>query len=67
MDPYGVFSTFSAESLSRGKCAVSAGGEISVSPDLYRFIFKTAYGITDNVELELTTPYEFGSGYTRRV
>ena len=62
LDPNGVFSTFSAESLSKGKVAFSAGGEISVSPDLYRLIFKGAYGITDNVELELTAPYEFGSG-----
>jgi hypothetical protein len=62
LDPNGVFSTFGAESLSKGKAAFSAGGEISVSPDLYRLIFKAAYGITDNVELELTTPYEFGSG-----
>jgi len=62
VDPYGVFSTFSAESFARGKAAFSAGGEISVSPDLYRFIFKTAYGITDNIELDLTAPYEFGSG-----
>ncbi len=62
LDPNGVFSTFSAESLSKGKVAFSAGGEISVSPDLYRLIFKAAYGITDNVELELTAPYEFGSG-----
>ena len=62
LDPNGVFSTFSAESLSKGKVAFSAGGEISVSPDLYRLLFKAAYGITDNVELELTAPYEFGSG-----
>jgi hypothetical protein len=60
VDPYGVFSTFSAESLSKGKVAASAGAEISVDPDLYRFIFKTAYGLTDNVELELTIPYMLG-------
>jgi hypothetical protein len=62
VDPYGIFSTFSAESLSQGKVAFSTGGEITVSPDLYRLIFKTAYGITDNIELGLTVPYEFGSG-----
>jgi hypothetical protein len=62
VDPYGIFSTFSAESLSKGKVAFSTAGEVTVSPDLYRFIFKTAYGITDNMELGLTVPYEFGSG-----
>jgi len=64
VDPYGVFSTFSAESLSRGKVAVSAGAEISVDPDLYRFIFKTAYGLTDTVELNLTVPYILGTNTT---
>ena len=38
------------------------GGEISVSPDLYRLMVNTAYGLTDNMELHLTLPYEFGSG-----
>lgn len=61
-DPYGIFSTFSAESLAKGKFALSAGGEMSVHPDFYRAIFKTAYGLSDKVELELTAPYEFGSG-----
>lgn len=62
VDPYGVFSTFSAESLPRGKAAFATGAELSVKPDFYRFLFKTAYGLTDNIELELTLPYEFGSG-----
>ncbi len=62
LEPYSVFSTFSAESLPRGKFAFATGGEISVSPDLYRLIFKTAYGITNTIELDLTVPYEFGSG-----
>jgi hypothetical protein len=61
VDPYGVFSTFSAESLSRGKAAFATGAELLLSPDQYRFIFKTAYGITDNLELDLTAPYQFGS------
>lgn len=57
VDPYGIFSTFSAESLPKGKAAFSAGAEMSVDPDFYRFIFKSAYGITDRVELNLTVPY----------
>jgi hypothetical protein len=61
VDPYGVFSTFSADSLSKGKVAVSTGAEISVDPDFYRLLFKTAYGIIDNVELNMTIPFVFGS------
>lgn len=55
--PYGIFSTFSTESLSKGKAAVSVGAEISIEQDFYRFLFKTAYGITDNIELNMTVPY----------
>jgi hypothetical protein len=61
VDPYGVFSSFSAESISKGKAAVSAGAEILIDPDLYKFSFKTAYGITDNIELNITVPYVLGS------
>jgi hypothetical protein len=61
VDPYGVFSTFSTESLPQGKVAVASGLEVSASPDLYRFILKNAYGISNTVELNLTLPYEFGS------
>jgi hypothetical protein len=57
VDPYGVFSTFSAESLSKGKLAVSPGAELSVHPDFYRFVLKTAYGVTDKIEVNLTVPY----------
>lgn len=64
VDPYGVFSTFSAESLSKGKAAFATGAEISIDPDFYRFIFKTAYGITENLELNLTIPYAFGNDTT---
>jgi len=61
VDPYGVFTTFSAESLPKGKVAFSAGGEISIDPDYYRSIVKTAFGITDTFELMMTVPYDFGS------
>ena len=65
VEPYGVFSTFSAESLPKGKAAFSAGAEISIDPDLYRFLFKTAYGLTDNFELNMTIPYTFGAEFDR--
>jgi hypothetical protein len=61
VDPYGVFSTFSAESLPKGKAALSGGAEISIDPDFYRFTFKAAYGISDKIEFNLTTPYQLGS------
>jgi hypothetical protein len=61
VDPYGIFSTFSAESLEKGKVSLAGGAEISIDPDFYRFIFKTAYGITDNLEINLTVPYILGS------
>jgi hypothetical protein len=61
VDPYGVFSTFSAESLPKGKSAFSTGAEISIDPDFYRFMFKTAFGVTDNIELNLTIPYVVGN------
>jgi len=64
VDPYGVFSTFSAESLPKGKAAFSGGAEVSVDPDFYMFIFKTAYGLTDNLELNLTLPYMLGADTT---
>ena len=55
--PYGVFSTFSAESPPKGKIALSADAEILFEPDFYRFLFKAAYGITDNIEFNVTIPY----------
>ena len=64
IDPYGVFYTFSADSLSRGKVALSTGAEVSIEPDFYRFFFKSAYGITDSIELNLTVPYTFGANVT---
>lgn len=55
--PYGVFSTFSAESPHKGKIALSADAEILFDPDFYRFLFKAAYGITDTIEFDVTIPY----------
>jgi hypothetical protein len=61
VDPYGVFTTFSAESLPKGKVAFSAGAEISIDPDYYRSVLKTAFGVTDTLELMMTIPYDFGN------
>jgi hypothetical protein len=57
VSPYGVFSTFSAESLPKGKIALSADAEILFDQDFYRFLFKSAYGITDTIEVDVTIPY----------
>ncbi len=57
LSPYGVFSTFSAESLPKGKSGVAVGFEKSAHPDFYRFTHQFAHGITDTIEFELTVPY----------
>jgi len=55
--PYGVFSTFSADSLQKGKFAFGISAEKSVEPDFYRYLFQYAYGITDKTEFIATIPY----------
>jgi hypothetical protein len=55
--PNGVFSTFSAESLPKGRIAVSTDAEILFDPDFYRFLVKAAYGITNTIEFDMTIPY----------
>lgn len=55
--PYGVFSTFSAESLKQNKVGFSLGIEKSSEPDFYRSIFNLAYGIHDRFEFNVTAPY----------
>lgn len=55
--PYGVFSTFSAESLKQGRSGISFGFERSRHTDFYRFTNQFAHGITDNIEIDITIPY----------
>jgi hypothetical protein len=62
--PYGVFSTFSTDSLPRGKFAFSPGAEVSTDPDFYRFSLKAAYGFKDNIEFNITAPYVLGANAT---
>lgn len=57
LPPYGVFSTFSTESLKQNKVGFALGIERSGKPDLYRAIFNLAYGIHDKFEFNLTVPY----------
>ncbi len=55
--PNGIFSVFSAESLPKDRSSIEIAAERSREPDFYRFSVKTAYGITDKLELNLTVPY----------
>jgi hypothetical protein len=57
LSPYGVFSTFSAESLKQNKVGLGLGIERSNGPDFYRTIFQFAYGLHDKAEINLTLPY----------
>jgi hypothetical protein len=58
--PYGVFSTFSADTLSRGASAVSFGAERSKGPGFYRFTAQYGHGLTESIEADITVPYSTG-------
>ena len=57
LSPYGVFSTFSAESLNQNKIGIGIGFEKSGKPNLYRSIFQLSYGLHDRLEFNATVPY----------
>ncbi len=57
--PHGVFSTFSAESLQKSKSSIEIAAERSGEANFYRFSVKTAYGINDKLEFNLTVPYVY--------
>jgi hypothetical protein len=59
LSPHGIFSTFSAESLQKNKSSVEISAERSREPDFYRFSVKAAYGLSDNMEFNLTVPYVY--------
>lgn len=59
LSPYGVFSTFSAESLKQNSAGFSLSIEKSVEPNFYRTFFNFAYAIHDRLEFNLTAPYVF--------
>jgi len=60
LSPYGVFSTFSAESLPGGISGLSIGFERSLKPDFYRITDQFGYGLTDSIEVDITLPYVIG-------
>jgi Putative MetA-pathway of phenol degradation len=55
--PYGIFSTFSADSLEKGKMGIALTSEKSLAPDFYRFTVLFAFGVYDNLEIGMTVPY----------
>jgi hypothetical protein len=57
LPPYGVFSTFSAESLKQNKVGFGLSVEKSYDPNFYRTIFQLAYGLHDKFEFNVTLPY----------
>ena len=57
LSPYGVFPTFSAESLKQNKVGLGLGIEKVYDPGFYRATFNFAYGIHDKFELNFTLPY----------
>ncbi len=62
--PNSIFSTFSAESLPKNKVAIETGFEKSKDPDFYRFSLKSAYGISDSLEFNITVPYVYNFNTT---
>jgi hypothetical protein len=57
LQPYGVFSTFSAESLRSKELGIAIGIERARSPDFYRITTQAAYGLRDDMELHINIPY----------
>jgi len=55
--PYGIFSTFSTDSLKQGKVAIALGAGKAVDTDYWRFTGQIGYGITDRLEFDVTVPY----------
>ncbi len=60
LSPYGVFSTFSAESLKQNKAGFALSVEKSDSPNFYRTNFNFAYGLHDRLEFNMSLPYVTG-------
>ena len=57
LPPYGVFSTFSAESLQQNSVGIDLGFEKSSRPNFYRTTLQLAYGLHDRFEIDMTLPY----------
>ncbi len=60
LPPFGIFSTFSAESLPQKKFGFGLSLERSFDPDYYVATANVAVGILDNLELNAQLPYVSG-------
>lgn len=59
--PFGVFSTFSAESLRQNEIGIGLSFEKSAEPTINRTFLQLAYGLHNKFELNFTLPYVFSS------
>ncbi|MCX8027283.1 MAG: hypothetical protein N3A62_05460 [Thermodesulfovibrionales bacterium] len=57
IQPFGVFSTISAEGLKKKDIGFCINLERSRDPDLYRINMQLAYGLRENMEIHLSLPY----------
>lgn len=57
VSPYGVFSAFSADSLPKEKFAYEISMERSEGPNFFRYSLESAFGLSNNLEFNLTVPY----------
>ena len=60
LSPFGVFSSFSAESLRSNHYGFGTTIERSSNPDFLRTALQTSFGLRDNIELNLGLPYVSG-------
>ncbi|MCX8031662.1 MAG: hypothetical protein N3A59_08825 [Thermodesulfovibrionales bacterium] len=68
LPPFGVFSTFSAETLKQNQLGISLGFEKSSEPDINKTYLQLAYGLHNKFEINFLIPYvlsskEFSSGF----
>jgi hypothetical protein len=57
--PYGVFSTFSTDSVPMKSIAFEVGAERTEDPTFTKFDLRMAFGINNSLEFNLTVPYVY--------
>ncbi len=58
--PFGVFSTFNAETVGDNHYGIILSAERSIDTSFYRFTLSTEYGITDSSDVIVTIPFITG-------
>lgn len=61
LSPFGVFSTFSAESPPRYSAGFGLLLEKSIDPNFFRTTYQMSYALFDNIELLAAFPYVYGA------